>query len=295
MQAENSRIRIGSRGGFKEYLSLIKPRETSLLVFIAMVAAFLAGNGTLPFERAGLIFLAVLLASAGANGLTNYLDRHFDARMERTRRRVLPSGRLYPAENALYFCLALSLAGLVLAWILHPLVFAADLAGTLAAVVYRKRATCVFPQGMIAGCAPILMGWLAVSPQVSWQLLCLCILIALWLPSHVWSIMLAHQEAYRQAGLAFFPINRHFKFVTRLLLVFSIGLVLASVGLYLASDLGWLYLGVALIAGLMMVYASWRLTCSLSSRAAWTLYKLSSYPYLGLLFLTMALDIGLKI
>jgi heme o synthase len=295
LQLEKVRSKSRSRGGWLDYLNVIKPRETALLVFIGVVAAYMAGNGLVPLQRSITIFATILLASAGANGLTNYLDRHLDARMERTRRRVLPSGRLFPAENALYFNLSLSVLGLILAWILHPVVFGVGLAGTLSAVVYRKRATCVFPQGMIASCTPVLMGWLSVSTKLSWETLFLCVLISVWLPGHIWSVMLAHQQDYRQAGISFFPVNREFKPVSFILLGFSIVLTMASLGLYFYSDLGWLYLSVALIAGLIMIYASWRLMRSRSTRDAWKLYKYSSFPYLGVLFLTIALDLWLKI
>ena len=107
--------------------------------------------------------------------------------------------------------------------------------------------------------------------------------------------MLAHREDYRQAGITYFPLDRQFKSVTRILLAFALVLVLASLGLYFAAGFGWLYLGVALSSGLVMVYASWRLMRSQSSHDAWQLYKFSSFPYLGLLFLTMALDLWLKI
>jgi protoheme IX farnesyltransferase len=294
MQLQNIKIKTKTLGAWLDYLNLIKPRETALLVFIGLVSAFIAGNGDVSVGQAAIIFLAILTASAGANGLTNYLDRHLDARMERTRRRALPSGRIFPAENALYFCLALAVTGLALSWFLHPLVFLADLVGTTSAVVYRKRVTCVFPQGVIASCAPVLMGWLAVRTTVNWQTLWLCVLISFWLPSHIWSIMLAHREDYLQAGIIYFPISRSFRSVTKILLLFSVVLVAASLGLYAASDYGWFFLGVALASGLTMIFASWRLMRSQSSQDAWRLYKYSSFPYLGLLFFTMALNIWLK-
>jgi protoheme IX farnesyltransferase len=295
MQLQDIKIKAKSRGAWLDYLDLIKPRETTLLVFIGLVSAFIAGKGHVSAGQSALIFITILAASAGANGLTNYLDRHLDARMERTRRRALPSGRIFPAENALYFCLTLVATGLVLAWFLHPLVFLADLVGTASATIYRKRVTCVFPQGVIASCAPVLMGWLAVRTDVNWETLCLCVLISFWLPSHIWSIMLAHREDYLQAGITYFPIGRSFKSVTKILLLFSVILFLASLGLNAVSDFGWIFLGVALASGLVMIFASWRLMRSQSSRDAWRLYKYSSFPYLGLLFLTMALSIGLKL
>jgi heme o synthase len=295
MQIESLKIKYKNRGRWLDYLDVIKPRETSLLVFISLVSAFLAGDGSLGWSRAGLIFLAVLAASAGANGLTNYLDRDLDARMQRTCRRALPAGRIFPAENALVFCLIVSVAGLILAWFLSPWAFTADLVGTLAAVVYRKRVTCVFPQGMIASCAPVLMGWLAAVPRLNWTALWLCLLISLWLPAHIWSVMLAHQPDYRQAGINYFPINSNFKRISRLLLVFAVGLVLASLALYFSAGLGRLYLIIALAAGLLMLFAVGCLSFSRQPRDAWRLYKLSSFPYLGVLFLAIALDIWLKI
>jgi heme O synthase-like polyprenyltransferase len=77
-------------------------------------------------------------------------------------------------------------------------------------------------------------------------------------------------------------------------LLFSVVLVAASLGLYAASDYGWFFLGFALASGLTMIFASWRLMRSQSSQDAWRLYKYSSFPYLGLLFFTMALNIWLK-
>ncbi len=279
------------RGGLKEYLNLIKPRETALLVFIGIITALAAAGGNLSIGRVLFVSTAILVASAGANGLTNYLDRHLDARMERTRRRALPSGRLFPAERALYFTAALTAVGLVMAWFLHPWAFIADLVGTAAAVIYRKKVTCVFPQGMIASCAPILMGWFAVKAVFNWEVLLLCVLIAVWLPSHIWSIMTAHREDYRQAGLNYFPMSSSPRTVSRILFVFCLLLFAASIILYFAGNFGHLYLIMAAVSGFIIVYASWRLMITGASKDAWKLYKLSAFPYLGLLFLAMGLDL----
>jgi len=81
--------------------------------------------------------------------------------------------------------IGLVLAGLAGAWFLHPYAFIADLVGTVAALVFRKRVVCVFPQGAIAGCAPVLMGWFAVNTTFNWEIGLLCLLITAWLPLHV--------------------------------------------------------------------------------------------------------------
>lgn len=269
------------------YIEVLKPRETALLVFIGVVTAIVAGAGTLPVSRLVLALVAILFASAGANGLTNYLDRELDARMQRTRRRALPSRRISPPERVLPLTIGLTVVGLALAWQLHPLAFLFDLIGTAAAVVWRKRVTCVFPQGAIASCAPVLMGWFAARNDFTWEIVLLCVLIAVWLPSHIWSIMVAHREDYSSAGINYFPINRDTRVVTKILLAFCVMLYVASIVLYFIGGLGLLYLVVANVLGIIILYAGIRLAFSRTFNDAWKLYKLSAFPYLGVLFLVM--------
>lgn len=274
------------------YIEVLKPLPSILLTFIGLCAAIIAGEGQLS-PRLLLVLVAVLIATAGANGLTNYLDRDIDARMQRTRCRVLPSKRIYPSKKVLPLITGLIVIGLVLAWQLHPFAFLADLVGTLVAATWRKKVTCVYPQGVIASCAPILMGWLAVKPAVSWELLLLCVLIAVWLPLHVWSVNIAHREDYLQAGLSYFPISLEVKDSVKVLLAFSLVLYAASIALYFVGGFAWLYLVLANILGIVMVYAVSRLVISDANKDAWRLYRLSAFPYLGLIFLVMCLDIWL--
>lgn len=272
------------------YIEVLKPLPSLLLAFIGLCAAIIAGEGQLS-PKLLLVLVTVLIASAGANGLTNYLDRDIDARMQRTSCRVLPSKTIFPPKKVLPLILSLIAVGLVLAWWLHPFAFLADLAGTLVAATWRKKITCVYPQGVIASCAPVLMGWLAVESAVSWELLLLCVLIAAWLPLHVWSVNIAHREDYLQAGLSYFPINLEVKDSVKVLLAFSLVLYAASIALYFVGGFAWLYLVLANILGMAMVYAGFRLVISSDAKDAWRLYRLSAFPYLGSIFLVMCLDI----
>jgi len=281
------------------YLEVLKPAETMLLAFIGVAAAFIAGHAiSMEGSTGKLAFVAVtlLVAAAGANGLTNYLDRDIDLKMERTRARALPSGRIHPAWRVLPLTVGLTVAGLVLSWQIQPvfrLAFFADVVGTIAALVWRKRSTCVFPQGLLAGCAPVLIGWFAIRPAFSWELALLCGLIGLWLPLHVWSVMISHREDYAAAGLKFFPIDRTNREAVKLLLIFSLALSFISIALYLVGDFSLFYLMAAIALSTAMVYATSRLFASFSVRRAWRLYKLSSFPYMGLIFLAMCIDVWL--
>jgi protoheme IX farnesyltransferase len=273
------------------YIEVLKPRESSLLTLIGVCTAVIAAGGQPSLNRLLFILITILLASAGVNGLTNYLDRHIDAKMQRTRHRALPSKRIYPAEKVLPLTIGLTIIGLALAWQLHPFSFLAGLVGTIAALTWRKRWTCVFPQGMLASCAPVLMGWFAIEQNFSWQLLLLCLLIAIWLPLHLWSVMTAYREDYLGAGINYFPISQKAKNVAKVLLVCSVLLYAASIFAYFVGNFTWFFLVLANLLGLVLVYTSLRLVFSTTSHYSWKLYKLSAFPYLGLIFLAMCLDI----
>ncbi len=277
----------------KSYIEVLKPRESGLLTFIGVSTAIIAGDGCPPLDRFLLALIAILFGTTGTNGLTNYLDRDSDARMQRTRHRALPSRRIHPPEKVLPLTIGLVIVGLVLAWQLHPLSFLFGIVGLIAATVWRKKATCVFPQGMLASCAPVLIGWFAIRPTFSWEILLLCALIALWLPLHVWSVMMANREDYISAGLTYFPMSREVKQAVKVLLIFSLVLGAAGIALYFVGGFTLLYLVAASLLTIMMVYASSRLVISRASNDAWRLYKLSAFPYLGLIFLIMCLDIWL--
>ncbi|MDD4858600.1 MAG: protoheme IX farnesyltransferase [Dehalococcoidales bacterium] len=291
--ANESQIREFSRIRYLwNYVEVLKPLPSLLLAFIGAGAAIIAGDGVIS-PRLLLITATIFIAAGAANGLTNYLDRELDARMARTRNRVLPSRRIYPAQKVLPWLISLIIAGLALALYLHPFALFADLFGTLTAATWRKKVTCVYPQGVIASCAPVLIGWFAVRPVFNPEILLLCALIAVWLPLHVWSVVIAHQEDYRQAGLNYFPINYPVKKSVRVLMVFSLVLFVISLSLFYTGSFGWLYLVAAVLLGISLVFACLRLVTTGAAKDAWKLYKLSTFPYLGIIFLVMCLDIWL--
>jgi protoheme IX farnesyltransferase len=277
----------------KNYIEVLKPRETLLLGFIGLCSVIITAQGHPSIGTLLLATITILIASGGANGLTNYLDRDVDARMRRTCGRVLPTGRIQPPWKVLVWSLILIVIGLTLAWFLHPYAFAADLVGTTAAAVFRKRVICVFPQGAIASCAPMLMGWFSVNPHFTLEAGLLCLLICAWLPLHVWSVMVSHRDDYIGAGITFFPMNVSVRTAVLVLLVFALALNVTAVWLYFAAGFTLLYLLVAVVLGVAMLYATVRLVSSHASRDAWKLYKLSSFPYLGLIFVAMCVSIWL--
>ncbi len=212
--------------------------------------------------------------------------------MARTRNRVLPSRRIDPPQKALPLIISLIVIALLLAWILNPLCFVFGLIGVAASAIWRKTISCTF-FGIIAGCSPILIGWFALNPEFNTKILLICLLVALWIPVHVWSLMIAQRDDYLKAGLQYFPLNLDVKTVVTLLLALSILLYAVTNLIYALTDFHYLYLIAANILGIYMIYANVRLLLSTTSAASWKVYKLSSFPYLGIIFLIMCLDIWL--
>ncbi len=273
----------------RAYVEVLKPRETSLLVFVALCSALVASEGQPDGMRLLVAMFTVSLGCAGVNGLTNYLDRNVDARMRRTRERSLPAKRIDPPEKALIWTGGLTIAALVMAWSLHPYAFAAGVIGIGFSVVWRKSVACPFLRA-IASLSPVIIAWIAFRPEFSLPLLLLCLLICTWVPIHVWSVMLAHREDYLGGGVKYFPLSRDTAVVVKILLLLTLPLLAVSIAVFFRSDLGWLYLTVAVPLGIGMLYANSRLIITRSSYEAWRVYKLSAFPYLGVLFLAMGVD-----
>ncbi len=278
-----------------DYIHVLKPRETSLIFIIGACSALVASSaigGVFPVKDFLMALVAILLGSAGANGLTNYLDRDVDTLMKRTCSRVLPAKRIQPPEKVLALTLILIAAGLIVAWFLSPLCFVIGLVGVTASAIWRKTISCTF-FGIIAGSAPVLIGWYAITKQPApyvMPVLLFC-LIACWTPTHVWTLMMANREDYESAGLHYFPLSYNDRDVIKMLAVLSIALSVCAVLVYfLTGRFHWLYLSVAVVLSVMMTTANIRLLVNPTSKNAWNMYKLSAFPYLGIIFTVMAID-----
>ena len=277
---------------FRSYIDVLKPRESILLTFIGVCAAIVAAQGHPAALSLIVIFIAISLGSGGCNALTNYLDRYVDAKMPRTCQRVLPSQRISPPEKMLPLAVGLVLIALSLAWMLHPLCFLFGFTGTVASLVWRKRAMCIF-QGIVAGCAPVLIGYLALSPELNWTILSLCLLIAVWIPLHVWSVMVARRDEYIRADIAYFPLTLQIGDAIKLLFSLSLLLYCISILLWHVANFGWLFFAIANVMGTVMIWANVRLARNRHSSDSWRIYKYSSFPYLGLIFFAMCLNFWL--
>ena len=236
------------------YWELLKPRVTILLTFLGAAAAVVA-SGADPAQsgRVALITLAVFLGSGGSNGLTNYLDRALDARMNRTRGRSIPSGRIVPAERGLYWSAAWVIAGIALAFLIHPLAALAGATGTLAAVTFRKTEATHFLGG-VSSASPVAAGWLAMDPTFGPVIGLLCVFVGVWVIHHVWAIMLFYKSDYLQAGVGIFPLRSAWQSARPLFLSLAALLVVLVVAMGFTAEQGPVYW---VMAGGFALYNIW--------------------------------------
>ncbi|GIV14745.1 MAG: protoheme IX farnesyltransferase [Armatimonadota bacterium] len=239
---------------------LSKPRVTILVWLSALAAMWLPGK---PFSWWVLVATAtgVWLVVASANGWNQVLERCHDAQMKRTAQRPIPSGRLSAGEAAAISTLWGVIGVLVLWFFVNPLT---AMLGAFALLTYvlaytpakRFTAWCTVI-GAIPGAIPPVMGWTAVTGQLGTEALFLFLMQFLWQFPHFWAIAWKYRHEYREAGFRMLPFDdQEGILLGRLMLVFAIALVGASL---VPALLGWrsaLYTAGALILGAWSLHAT---------------------------------------
>ncbi len=191
-------------------MDFLKPYLTLCRVWISFFAACSAATGFFltPYRHAADVltpFSAVFLLACGASALNQYQERDIDAKMERTRKRPLPSAAIGPAR-AVTVSAVLMLAGLSLASLAGPVAFILGLCALVwynGVYTYLKRATAFASvPGAAVGMMPPAIGWSSAGGAVSdSRLIAVCIVFFLWQVPHFWLLILNHGEEYERAGL----------------------------------------------------------------------------------------------
>lgn len=205
---------------WRDLITLGKPRVVAVMLVCALVGMALASPGLPPAGAVVLGLTGIGLAASGAAAFNHVLDRRLDALMLRTARRPLAARRL-PTPLALAWATLLSIAGVgLLAWQVNALTAWLTLASLLGyALVYTaflKRAT---PQnitiGGLAGAAPPLLGWTAVSGELHPDALLLVLIVFAWTPPHFWALAIHKRDEYARAEVPMLPVT-HGEDFTRL-------------------------------------------------------------------------------
>jgi protoheme IX farnesyltransferase len=287
------------RDSFRSYLALTKPRIILLLLITATSSMFLAARGFPGFTLWGLVILGGSLGAGGANALNHYLDRDLDERMERTRRRPIPSLRVKPF-TALIFGITLNIVAFaILALWVNLLSAFLTLSATLFYVfvytLWLKRST---PQNIViggaAGAVPPLVGWAAVTGGIDLPALYLFTIIFFWTPPHFWALALLLQGDYAQAGVPMLPVVRGVSHTTRSIVLYVLVLLAVTTLFYTTQAVGWIYLVGSSAAGALFLLLTLRLLRTSTLRHARQVYLYSLF-YLAGLFSLIVLDTTLAV
>ena len=278
----------------RDYLSLSKPRIVVLLVFTALCGMFLASEGVPDLKLALVVAGAGALASGGANALNHYLDRDIDARMRRTRNRPVAALRVQP-RGALLFGLVTNLIAFVLfVTLVNPLSAVLTLSATLFYVfVYTLGLKRTSPQNIViggaAGALPPVIGWTAVTGSLGLPAAYMFAIIFFWTPPHFWALALLLKDDYARAGVPMLPVVMGVAETKRNIFLYTIILLVLTCLFFVTQAVGWLYLGAAVVLGLLFVCYAVRLVRRPGIQGALSTY-LYSLTYLTLLFAAIAVD-----
>lgn len=280
--------------GWRDYLELTKPKVVALMIITSAIGMLLATEGAVPWTILLLGNLGIALCAGSAAAVNHVVDRRIDLHMARTQRRPLAQGRVNPF-TALLFAFVLGAAGLgiLLQWV-NALTAWLTLGSLLGyAVIYTsflKRAT---PQniviGGLAGAAPPLLGWTAVTGQVGAEGLLLVLIIFAWTPPHFWALAIHRKEEYAKVDIPMLPVTHGVRYTKLHILLYTFILLAVSLMPYVIQMSGPLYLVVALGLGLRFIDWAWALWRESRPHAAIKTFKYSLW-YLLWLFVALLVD-----
>jgi protoheme IX farnesyltransferase len=293
-QASSGGARFGKLGA---YVALTKPRVIELLLVTTVPTMILANRGMPDLWLVVATLVGGALSAGSANAFNCYIDADIDKLMGRTMGRPLVTGELTKWQ-ALIFAWAIGLAsivwlGLLVNWFASLLSLVAILFYVFIYTLLLKRRT---PQNIVwggaAGSMPVLIGWAAITESLPAGAWILFLIIFLWTPPHYWPLSMRYREDYATAGVPMLPVVRGSKTVAVQIILYSWALVVSTLLLIPASNMGWVYTLTAVISGGWFMYESYVLYNEGLKGTPKNPMRLfhGSITYLTLLFIAIAVD-----
>ncbi len=279
---------------WREYYVLCKPKVLMLIIFTAIVGMLLAVPGVLPLNKVIFAIFGIGLAAASGAVINQLVEQRIDAIMARTRNRPLPQGDLN-TKNAFIFALALCVISMVILVykvnMLTALLTFISLIGY--AVIYTMFLKPATPQNIVlggaAGAAPPLLGWVAMTGEVSSDALLLFLIIFIWTPPHFWALAIYRREEYASAGVPMLPVTHGVSFTKLQILLYTLLLLAVSLLPFITRMSGIIYLAGAIALGLGFIWQALILYQSETDDHAMKTFGFSIF-YLSVLFGFLLLD-----
>lgn len=289
--------RISPFSKLRAYFTLTKPRVIELLLITTVPTMILAERGLPDFWLILAVLFGGALSAGSANAFNCYIDADIDKIMGRTQNRPLVTGELTKTE-AFVFAWAIGIFsvvwfGLVVNWLAAGLSLAAILFYVFVYTLGLKRRT---PQNIVwggaAGSMPVLIGWAAVTGELSATPWVLFAIIFLWTPPHYWPLSMRYKQDYADADVPMLPVVAHNRTVGRQIILYAYAYLASTLLLIPVADMGLVYSAVAIIAGVWFTWESHLLynqALKGEIRNPMRLFH-GSITHLTLLFIAIAID-----
>lgn len=248
-----------STATWRDYYTLTKPKVVMLMLLTSIIGMFLATPGMVPWHILILGNLGIALCAGSAAAVNQLLDKDADADMARTHNRPLPKGSLQP-KQVMIFAFVMGLLGMAVLLIgvnaLTAWLTLASLVGyAFIYTLFLKRAT---PQniviGGLAGAAPPLLGWTAVTNSIDGNALLLVLIIFAWTPPHFWALALHRKEEYAKVNIPMLPVTHGEGFTRVHILLYTLILFAVTLLPFVTRMSGMVYLVGAVLLGLGFLY-----------------------------------------
>ena len=281
-------------GRWSDFLELTKPRVVALMLLTALIGMCMAVPGLVPWEPLVYGNLGIGLCAGAAAAINHVVDERIDQEMSRTTNRPVAQGRVSQTE-ALVFAALLAISGTILLAVtinvLTAVLTVASLVGyAFVYTMFLKRAT---PQniviGGLAGAAPPLLGWTAVTGEIHGHGLLLVLIIFAWTPPHFWALAIHRKEEYAAVGIPMLPVTHGNRFTALHILLYTILMFLITLLPFATFLSGWIYAVSAVILGAGFLYWSIEILREKNPKAPMETFKYS-INYLLLLFIAMLAD-----
>ena len=279
---------------WSDFLELTKPRVVALMLLTALIGMCMAVPGLVPWEPLVYGNLGIGLCAGAAAAINHVVDERIDQEMSRTTNRPVAQGRVSQTE-ALVFAALLAISGTVLLAVtinvLTAVLTVASLVGyAFVYTMFLKRAT---PQniviGGLAGAAPPLLGWTAVTGEIHGHGLLLVLIIFAWTPPHFWALAIHRKEEYAAVGIPMLPVTHGNRFTALHILLYTILMFLITLLPFATFLSGWIYAASAVVLGAGFLYWSIEILREKNPKAPMETFKYS-INYLLLLFIAMLAD-----
>mgnify|MGYP005668025291 FL=1 len=277
-----------------DFLELTKPRVVALMLITAVIGMCMAVPGFVPWQPLVLGNIGIAFCAGAAAAINHVVDERIDQKMSRTTNRPVAQGRVSQLEAILFATLLAILGTALLAVtvnVLTAVLTVASLVGyAFIYTMFLKRAT---PQniviGGLAGAAPPLLGWTAVTGEIHAHGLLLVLIIFAWTPPHFWALAIHRKDEYAAVGIPMLPVTHGNRFTALHILLYTILMFLITLLPYITLLSGWIYAVAATLLGLRFLYWSVEILREKNPDAPMATFKFS-ITYLMVLFIAMLAD-----